>query len=689
MRGTPSDDIVISGAGAVCAVGTGLDALRAALFEGRDGIREISRFDVDLFKTRVAALWPGWEGRKTQGDVGDSGGFSAAELAVQAAREALDVARLARPDPERVAVVVGTCFGEDFVGFSELAAAVADAVGARGPALTLPTACSSSTAAVGLARDLVAHGRADLVLAGGADVLTREVFAGFHALGALSPGKCTPFGPAAGTTLGEGAGFVVVEAHARARGRGVTPWAHVLGFGLSADAHHETAPDPSGSGLARSLRWALEDAQLPPEAIDLVSAHGTGTWSNDAAESAALRTVFGMRADAIPVSATKSFLGHAQGAAGVLELIAALLCRREDTVPPTLRCHPRRAGVIADPVAADAPRPAHVRQLVKSSAAFGGANAALVLGERPARARVERSARPVEVAGVGAVGPFGHALDALEDAVGTGAELLGPAAKLDLDRLLKVRADRTLDPSTTFLIAATGLALADAGVTVRGPMRERSGLLTGTSRMPEQSVRETNASIKKRGILGVATGPFSRMVLNAPAGACARTFSLRGPLLVLSAGPCSGLLAIACAAEQLAWRDDADLMVAGGHDELCKHSPAEGAAVAVLRGSGAPGASVRLEGWGYAGAGAGHAAVEEALAASPGPVDGALTLGKLEGLPGAVDWSRQLGGLESAASSLLFALAVRRLQRRQARRLLVFARSDRMSCALLLSHPGA
>jgi 3-oxoacyl-[acyl-carrier-protein] synthase II len=565
-------DVAITGLGAACATGTGCDALWDAISLGRDGLRPVTRFSIAEFPPHVAGLWPGWDGRQ-QDDL------RSAELAIAALNEAWAHAQLSEAGvpPERIAVVLGTCFGERFHGFETLTLEAARAIGARGPRFTVSTACASSTAAIGIGRDLIREGAADIVLAGGADVLSRQVFAGFFALGALSPGKCAPFGEPAGMTLGEGAGFVVLEAAARARSRGLS---RVLGYGLSADAHHETAPDPSGSGVARAITAALEDAGLPAGAIDFVSAHGTGTDSNDPAEWLAVRSALGEQAARIPMTATKSFLGHAQGAAGVLELIAALLCMKRGLVPQTLRDSPQRAGVAADTVAARAPRAHRVRNLLKLSAGFGGANTALVVGE-PAAKRAPAPPRVIEVAGLAALGAHGLTLEGLEGGVRCGAT---PA--FSLERYVRAAPKRELDPSSKLLTAAAQLALDDAKVAIRGPMRARAGLFNGTSRIPARSAHECRASIDLRGVRGISAPAFTQMVLNAPAGTCAKLHSLKGPLLVLSAGRASGLLAIVRAAQHLADRSAADLIVAGGHEELpVEPAPhdAEGAAVVLLR----------------------------------------------------------------------------------------------------------
>jgi len=280
VTGASRPDVVISGLGTACAVGTGCAALWDALASGRDELRSIARFSVAGFTTQIAGLWPEWDGA-------EQAACTALELATTSAREAWASARASEAgvSPDRIALILGTCFGENYLGFSELAPRLAQVLGADGPCLTVPTACAASTTAIGLGRDLIEEGAADLVIAGGVDVITREVFAGFHALGALSTGKCSPFGSSLGMSLGEGSGFVMLETLERSQARRIEPFAHVLGYGLSADAYHETTPDPSGSGVMRAIHAALADASTAPADINFVSAHGSGTDANDAAES--------------------------------------------------------------------------------------------------------------------------------------------------------------------------------------------------------------------------------------------------------------------------------------------------------------------------------------------------------------------------------------------------------------------
>ena len=313
-------------------------------------------------------------------------------------------------------------------------------------------------------------------------------------------------------------------------------------------------------------------------------------------------------------------------------------------------------------------------------------------------ARPVRGRRPVEVTGLAAVTPAGLGIAPLEDWWAARRRLVGRVPAFPLERLVRAAPSRDLDPSGQLVTAAAALALADAKVVVRGPQRDRCGVFTGNTRMSASSVDACRRSITQRGILGVAGVPFSRMVHNAPAGTCAKLLSLRGPLLVVSAGRASGLLAIVRAAAILAHRQDADLLVAGGLDELpvsAGSGDAEGAAFALLSAEGRTGAPT-ISGWGVAGgselptallAALGPSAkVDAIVVGSPLPTGPLLEAGLDVGQPAIrvleLEWIAS--GMEAAASALAFVLACAMVRRAEARRVLVCAASSNVACAAVI-----
>jgi len=618
-----SSEIVVTGMGAVSGVGIGCDALWDAVASGRDGIRPIERFPTDEYRTHLGAAVPGRD-RADQYDPQTGAQDLCTEFAITAAREAWVHADLDSTDvpPERIGIVLGTGLGDAEGCPHPLTEATAEALGIRGVRLSASTACSSSTNAMGLARRLLLAGAADVVLAGGVDLLTPLVFAGFHELEILSAEKCAPFSFPLGTNLGDGAGFVVLETDRAARARGAEPIVEIAGYGLSSDAFHETAPDPKGAGIARAVRWALVDAELEPDAIGYVNVHGTGTGANDRAEWQAIKRVFGPRAESIPVSSTKSIIAHAQGAAGVLESIVTIMAMRRDLVPQTLHHKESRPHCPIDPVAGDRPRPHEYEHAVCQNSAFGGANGVVVISKPNARARSVRAPHRggLQLIGLGTVGRHGVELERFAEVVRTKRRLDGGVPPFRIEELVPRADPRGLDPTTVYLTAAAAMALRDAGVVVKGAVRDRVGLIMGASRVSPASADALKKSVAERGMARLAVNPFSRIILNAPGGTCTKLLSLRGPHVAVSTGPGSGLTAVVVAAELLAAMEGVEMLLAAGVDELSAtddDEAAEGAGCVVLARETAGGAGsepgIALAGWAIDGPGRLGQAVERAL----------------------------------------------------------------------------
>jgi 3-oxoacyl-[acyl-carrier-protein] synthase II len=396
--------VVITGIGAVSALGVGVDALADGLRAGRCGIGRLSLFDAGGYRASCAAevraaLSMPWLARASARHLSRSDGF-----ALMAAREALLQAGMADAPPARetfgvvVGATTGGMFGSEEVlrrsllpgkrlrGAALLAQPVssttdwlANVFGCGGPRLTLSTACSSSANALGIAADWVRGGHAAAVLCGGTDALCRMTFSGFNALQALDRVPCRPFDRnRAGLTLGEGAAMLVFEDRERARARGATVLAEFLGYGVSADAYHITHPRPDGAGMVLAMQRALQESGACAEEIDYVNAHGTATPLNDLLETRALKTLLGARAYHVPVSSTKSMVGHCLGAAGAVEAVACVLALRAGFVPPTANLQYADPECDLDYV----PRCGRLqalRTVLSNSYGFGGNNTSLLL----------------------------------------------------------------------------------------------------------------------------------------------------------------------------------------------------------------------------------------------------------------------------------------------------------------------
>ncbi len=383
----PPEPVAILAAGVVTPIGGDLDAFWTGLLTGADGISVIERFPVNDLK-----VGRGGEIKKLPARDGRGLRCRASSLLCAAADDLRARATL-DADRTRVGVVVGTALG----GVEALEAAIADVptlraaaaglydspahalarhLDARGPVLTVSTACASGATALGLAADLLRAGRADLIVAGGYDVLCRFVMRGFDALRSLTRDRVRPFDRRrSGLLLGEAAALVLMARDAD----GSRPrLGRLLGHASTSDATHIAAPDPEGRGLEHAIRLALAQADLDSGAVDFVSAHGTGTALNDRTETAVLKRVLGQRATAVPVNSIKAGMGHTMGAAATLEAIMCLLAARHGVIPHTLGFEAPDADCDLDYVP-QAPRVAQPRVSLSTSLGFGGCNAALVL----------------------------------------------------------------------------------------------------------------------------------------------------------------------------------------------------------------------------------------------------------------------------------------------------------------------
>lgn len=386
--------------GQLSALGLDVAAFRESLFAGRCGIAPIRTMDAERLRMRQVAEVVGFEPNRVLEGRPVQWLDRFAQLALAAALEAVGHAGVEWTDEarERTAVVTGSAAGGQLTydqGYIELyskarqrvhplsvprimmnaaASQIATEFGIHGPTYTVSTACASSNHALGQAYRMVRSGEVDRALAGGSEApFSFGYMKAWEAAQALDPETCRPFSrDRKGTILGEGAAMLVLEPLDAAVARGAEILGEIVGFGMSADADHLT--QPSGGGAVRAMRAALRDAELDPDRVGYVNAHGTGTPLNDRVETAAIHEVFGARAREMPVSSTKSMHGHTQGAAGALEAVATLLALRDGLLPPTVNFNEPDPECDLDIVPHHA-REAEVDYAISNTFAFGGLNA--------------------------------------------------------------------------------------------------------------------------------------------------------------------------------------------------------------------------------------------------------------------------------------------------------------------------
>lgn len=403
--------VVVTGIGIVSPLGHDPEVFFANLANARSGVRRIDdRFDYALDSPVAATV----EGFDPAAHFPKNRLFSldrVSQFALVAARQAFEDAQLdpAQIGADRFGISMGTGMGGAGTldnAYHEiyargmrrvrpltLVAAMHNAptanlsieFGLHGASFTHSAACASSAIAIGEATRHIRHGYADAMLAGGAEsLLTLGVIRAWEALRTLArmdgqhpETSCRPFAAdRSGFVIGEGAGFVVLEELSAALRRGARPYAEVCGYSANSDAHHLT--QPNANGQAAAMRQALADAGMEPGEIDYINAHGTATVAGDAAETAAIKSVFGERAHRLPVSSTKSMHGHLLGAAGAVEFIASLLALKHETLPPTAHLQVADPACDLDYVPLHARPAPGIRAVMSNSFAFGGGNAVLI-----------------------------------------------------------------------------------------------------------------------------------------------------------------------------------------------------------------------------------------------------------------------------------------------------------------------
>ncbi len=397
----PNKRVVITGLGAVTSVGIGKEAFWSSLLQGKSGISPVTAFDTTAYFTHNGGEVKNFDPARYIPAERSAFLSRACQMALVSGNLAIADAGFAHQD--LTGVRTGACMGitsgpvqviehvNDIVlANSELknelirqvpvntaSAALSREFHLTGPNLLFSTACSAGNYSIGYSYDLIRFGRAEVMLAGASDPFSRISFTGFNQFSAVAPEKCQPFDKnRKGMMVAEGAGVLILESLEHAKSRNAPIYAEILGYGLSCDAHHMTTS--SVEGIAACMRNALKATAIAPEDVDYISAHGTGTPTNDRNECAAIKVIFGHRSGQVPVSSIKSMLGHTMGAASTLEAIACALAIRDSMIPPTINYETPDPECDIDCVP-NVARKHPVDVALNNSYAFGGNNACLVL----------------------------------------------------------------------------------------------------------------------------------------------------------------------------------------------------------------------------------------------------------------------------------------------------------------------
>jgi 3-oxoacyl-[acyl-carrier-protein] synthase II len=580
--------VVVTGLGIVSPLGASAAATMDAVSSARRAFREVTLFDVAHQRTKLGAEVQDL----VLSDVVPAGEIErwsrTDAMALLAAREALGMARVEPARAPTDLVVAGTTGGmfeteallaamhRDPSLLSPMQRMLSHPLSATGDRLsttlgpfprvrTLCSACAGGADAILLGASWIQAGRSARVLCGGADGLCLLTFTGFNALGATDPEGCRPFDRRrAGMSLGEGAGFVLLEAEDEARARGAVPIAELSGWATAAEAHHITNPEERGKTAAEVITRALARAGVSPRELDYVNAHATGTPLGDAMEARALASALGSEVLRVPVSSTKGQMGHTLGAAGAIEAAITILAIERGVLPPT--------GGLVTPDSSlahivGALRTGPVRVAMSSSFGFGGADTVLLF-RRPDCSGAARTTEPraVVITGSALVGPSGiattsHALSYLDGGAAP-PEGIGfdAAAHLDLGRA------RRMDRGARMLTCAMKLALEEAGSRAPagddGPIGAVGGAAYGSVDASAAFVR----SVFEKGPRAASPIVFPNLVPSSPAGHASIYLGLSGPVLTVL-----DLAVTAEAAFGVAWElialGEADAMIAGAVEE--------------------------------------------------------------------------------------------------------------------------
>ena len=404
--------VVITGLGAISSLGRKVEAVWEGLCTGRSGIVPVARFDAQQYSSHIGGELTDFDPTKYLGSKQARRTDRVTQFALIAAREAVADSGLdfSKEDPFRAGVIVGSGIG----GLEELetqhkrlikygpkrvspftiprlmvnasAGNISIEYGIKGPNSATATACASGANAMGDALRVIQRDEAEVMITGGAEAALTEIgLASFCALKALScrnnePTRASrPFDlDRDGFVLSEGAGIVILEELEHAKGRGAKVYAEVIGYGMSGDGYHITAPDPEGLGASQAMRLALCEAKLNPEQIDYINAHGTATQAGDICETIAIKNVFGSSAYKVPISSTKSQLGHLLGASGGVEMVVLALTLERGVIPPTINLETPDPKCDLDYVPLT-PRQKKVTVGMTNSFGFGGHNASIII----------------------------------------------------------------------------------------------------------------------------------------------------------------------------------------------------------------------------------------------------------------------------------------------------------------------
>ncbi|OWV00470.1 beta-ketoacyl-[acyl-carrier-protein] synthase family protein [Fibrobacter sp. UWR2] len=566
---TPNDKrCVVTGLGVICAVGNNVEETWNNALKSVSGIHKTTSVDtVNCYADLAAEVKCDTLDEIEAPEEKDR----VSKLCIKAANEALTDAGLSNfNDDQRVSVIIGSCVGgvisiEHYhqgakeaadipkMPIASIASQVAETCGAGGIVTNVANACAAGTISIALACDLIRAGKADVVLAGGADSFAAVPYSGFLSLHALDENGCSPFNHCNGITLGEGAGIVIVESYEHAQKRNAKTYCEVLGSGVTSDANHITAPREDALCLMEAMNRAVKNSGIAKSDIGYVNAHGTGTGKNDYAEMTAFKTFFGEENPTVSVSSTKVMTGHCLGAAGAIEAVFSIKALTTDTVLPTLHYSAEDSAALKEKAGTidfvqNEPRKKPLQSVMSNNVAFGGTNASIVFSKQPGDVSAQSAkAKKIAVTGLGIVSPMGNSKAAYIEAVKAGKKPESASVKsvISLDDYkelgIKMAFYRKLDNLGQLQTVSGMRALQDAAFTVTDDNAKDIGIIVGTSEGGLGSTYDFEELIAREGNANGSAFKFPHTVYNAAGGYLSICSGIKGYGVTITTGPLSGL----------------------------------------------------------------------------------------------------------------------------------------------------
>ncbi|WP_324657113.1 beta-ketoacyl-[acyl-carrier-protein] synthase family protein [Bacillus cereus] len=580
--------IVVTGMGIICSNGNSVKEFWDNIKSGKSGIKVIQNIDMAEMVTDY-----GGEIENLQVDdyffkdeIKDMD--RCGRLGVMAAREAVENAKLKIENfnPYRIGISLGTSLGGMLSGEEFHNQWIKDGIEKadetllfkypihtpcdnitrdlkiKGPKMIISNACAAGTNSIGFALDTIRNNKADIMITGGVDPLSKLSMSGFNSLQALAPTPPSPYSKSNGVVIGEGAAILVLESLDHAVERGANILAEVVDYDLSSDAYHQTAPDPGGEGALRSMRGALKKANIDAKEVSYINGHGTGTPANDVSEPKAIRTL--ITENKTPVSSTKSMIGHMLGAAGAAEAVTSILAIQHGYLPPTINFEVESQKFNLDFVP-NIGRVSDLSYVLSNSFAFGGNNASILFCKY--NENLELSAakeklikeKKVVITGVGGLAGNSSNLQEIKDCMFKGKSgtskikqwndnpkciQAGKIPEQNYRRVIHPNLLRKMDSISKHAVLSVKMAIENGNLKIDKNNRDKIGIIFATGTGPVGTVESFNRNIIQEGVKAANAKLFPNTVMNAAAGHISLNFKIKGPTSTISCGGVSGISAL-------------------------------------------------------------------------------------------------------------------------------------------------